>query len=525
MNGRVGIPLVLVAAALVVWGLGAGAESQHETFLGQNEGEQLEAAGSLVVVTTFLCGAGIGLAAFALGRAPLRQRIPGALQAGVAAWLLTAWLQNDFPNWDAIEALEIATLSQTTLLREGGGSPSVLLAVLAFGYAGCMTVLDGLRRCIAPAQRPDLPALAREHRAAVAAAIPFLAIAAFGSIRVVLSLPDTEPRIALAFVLLPVAAMAAASAAVLLILRVMHVSALAQDPRLVPFTREAWRNLRTGDAVVLGALGLCAVLSTALTTTDTDATAVGRTLVLTLRSHGQGLVFVMVPLVHVLLLHRRIAHRLDALEPDADPWVLPNAWGFTGAAIASTLLAGVGTLLGASLLPWILAFLPLAVYAGVRLPAMASVPVMFLAAWTLWARGNTVIADYNAANFPVLDFATHPGVLALWRIAGVSVAVWMIHRLAQGGASRSPRVQALALVAGVGIALVALLEVPLSAWHESRLGVSKLAVGSLLSSQSDTVIFGMHALSVLAAVAAALAWSRLLRPDWFAKRVDAEPAA
>lgn len=518
MNGRAGIPLLLAAAALMVLGIAWGAATQHETFLGQQESEQLEAAGSLVILSSFLCGIAVLVAFMALGDASPWRRMGGSLQAGLAAWILVALVQSDFPNYNVLEATQTATIGQNTLLVDAGGSPSVFIPVLALGLVCLWAIMDGFRRAHAPVPNPrSLAQTVRAHAAAVALAVPFLVIVVVGAVQVMLSIPGTTPRVGLAFALLPLASAAALGLAIVLVVRVWHGAGVLQDPRIAPFTREVWRALSRVEIALASVLAATAVLSTALPVLETDATAAGRTLVLTLRSHGQGLLFALLPLVPLVALNRRLMAGLDNVEPDEA--AKSHAIALTIAASASLGLVVLGALTQWALLPWILALLPMAILGGLRFVPHRALPIMFLAAWVFWARGNTIVADYNGMAYPTLDFATHPGLLALWRLAGAALAAWALHRVARvwGARERVALAVPLALAVAIGAVLLGILEAPLWAWDESRVPVNKLAVGSLLRSQTVAVQWVAHVLSLVGAVGAALAIGRLRRPDWFVR--------
>jgi hypothetical protein len=242
------------------------------------------------------------------------------------------------------------------------------------------------------------------------------------------------------------------------------------------------------EAIAAGVLALLAVAGTFLPATRLDALEAGRTFGVTVRGHTQMLLLLAIPLLPAWRLHRRVTNHLavapgHAATLDDAPHALAVAT-LVAAVTSVVLAAGATWLIPAALWPWLLAAAPAAVVAAVWCGARAGATHVMLAAFILWAIGNTIQAGYDANQGGVLAFRHPPGLLALWRT----------------------------------LAAVALLEMPLTAWLMVRPAtVDAIAVGSVVASLDSAVRITLHVVAAGLSVAAALLVARLHRPDWFGR--------
>lgn len=517
----------LIGAALAVAGIALGAASQGEEFLqgaADSDLAQRDAAGSLIILTAFLTAGGTVVAAIALAHAPRRPKWRIFLALGAAVWFCLVLFQTDLPNYTAFQETQQATLSQTHLIREAGGSPSVLLPVLALAAGGLATIGWTLRRLVGEPAATDVARLVARHRMHLALVAPFLIMLPVGFIRVLVALPGDEPRTSIALVLLPVAALASLGLLAVLIVRQETLHRWSRATHMAPVARETLRTLHSIQTILLIVIGVTAVASTFLPKLDFEETSLGRSLVLTLRSHGQGAAFLAIPLFGLLRTQRELAPLILEGAPRFTVSGRAAFYGVLGAAGMAGVVTAVLT--AQALAPWIAVAVPLAVWAGIMARPATAAPLMLLSAWLLWARGDTIVGGYDGSQFPPLTLTTPPGLLALWRILAVLLLGWTLFRLGKQAAGRlRPSIAVpLSIAFGVGVGLIALIELPLAAWSLPGGGDDTVAVGSLVASQSPAVRAVAHTLSGLAGLGAALALARMVRPEWFGRRPKATPA-
>jgi hypothetical protein len=91
----------------------------------------------------------------------------------------------------------------------------------------------------------------------------------------------------------------------------------------------------------------------------------------------------------------------------------------------------------------------------------------------------------------------------------------------QAALERGARAGAAATGLAVALVLLAILEMPLSAWVISDIHGQTLAVGSAIASQDGSVRAVMHTLAAAASVLGAWLLARMLRPEWFGRRPPA----
>lgn len=529
MDGRRGIPLVLLAGALIVLGIALGAGNQKETFIGNQASEIREPGSDLTILTSFITGVGTGVAIFVLGKGSPRDRWIGGVTGGIAAWLLLALVQMMAPNYVVLPDQGSASIILSTLLLEENAAPSVLLPVLALGILLMTALAWAMGRSDADESwTPSLGAIRRDHLAIAALAIPILVVTAAGMVRVMLEVPAGEVGAGLISLLHPLAAAACLVLVVTIILRARVVARLRQDPSRAEDAEEAWKTLDRIDLAGIIALALVAVLASFLPAEVSDVTSAGTTLLFTLRSHGQAIIFLAVILVPLYLLHRRIGRFL----PTAPNQVVPSTGGANRSVLAFTITIVVASVLAViatfatnkALLPWVVALVPPAIASGILGRPRSSALVRLVAAWTMWGLGNTIVAFYDANAYPDMDFLVHPGVLALWRMGATAMVAWVVFDVLRdaGDEDRQRVVVPLSLAAAVGIGLVGLLELPLTVWAEVTISLHRVAVGSLLGSQQVGVQVVMHLMATVCGLGATASMARILRPDWF-RRPRGEP--
>jgi hypothetical protein len=527
MEAPARLMVVALCGGLAVLGLAAGAESQREFFLepdlaARDLQNQAEASGNLVILTAALVALAAAAAAAQLSRRRGPRRLGAAVAVFAAAYTAVFIAQSSWPNYNAHLEQRYADLANSLLAANVPAVPSLLLPVFALLLAALLLGGLALRRLLAPTPAPDgARSLLVRQCAATLLAVPFLALAAFGSLRLLLRLPDDRPGLGPYLAVLPTAALLCLALAAIAVAKCWRLGMYVRNGRLAALVQESWQALGRAEMALAGALGLLAVLSTVLPAAALSDLNLGRTFGVTLRGHMQLLAALGVPLLPALLLHRPVLAFLErapaptpTLESGTDALALATA----GGAATSALLAALTTWQdGGALWAWLAALLPAAGVAFLRLGGLASAPVALLLAFALWAIGNTVVAHYDGGGEAVLQFRDAPGVLALWRTLGAALGGAVAARLAllAGRRERVSVAGPAAVGAGASLAALALLEMPLAAWLLNRGGGEAIAVGSLLASQDPPVRILLHSLAALCGVAAALLLARVQRPEWF----------
>ncbi len=529
MGNRMRLALVALLGGLAVLGLALGAESQEEVFL-EPDPEEQEAAlnegasGNVVVLTAALTALGGSAAVLLLSRRAWgpRLRLGSGLFVGIYAAVFLA--QSASPNYNVIPELLFAELYTSLAAPNFPGTPSVLIPVMALllaAIAGCLTLLRRLLGTPGDDAAGTPRDLLRQQVAAVLLAAPFLALAAWGNLRLLLAIPHDQPGLGPYLVVLPLLSLACLALVGLGLAKAWRLGAFVQNGRLAGAVQESWQALGRAELAAAATIGVLAVLSSALSATDLPELSLRRTFGVTLRAHSQFLLLLAIPLIPTHLAQRRVQRALEAapvhranLESGSDPL----AYATAVAVAATLLLAAVGTwLLDGVLWAWMLALLPVTIVAASRLGSAASAAPMFLLAFVVWAIGNTVWASYNGTSTSALQFHDPPGLLALWRTLGAAVAglaaARLALRLAHG--ERGSTAVPLAIGAGGCLAAVALLEMPLAAWLITSGNQAAIAVGSVVASQEPAVRILLHSVAGLLGVAAAILVARLHRPDWF----------
>ncbi len=523
------VALLALCAGLALLGLALGAESQKEFVLesdleAQGELASAGAAGNLVILTAVLVALGTSTAAAMLSRRPPLQRLLPAGGLFVSVYAGTFLGQTMWPFYVAFLQERYATLANSLIAANLPAVPSVALGPLALiagallGAGWCLT-----RLLARPGTAPTPLGLLRGQAAAVLLAAPFLAILAWGNLRLLFGLPDDRPGLGPYFVVLPVATLACLALLGVALAKTWQLGTYVRNARLAAATQESWQTLGRVEGALLVLLGALAFTGTFLQAVQLDALEMGRVLGMTLRGHTQMPILLALPLAPLLAVHRAAARVLDdaPLHPATlEDGTHPLARATLVAAVSSAMLACLATfLLRDALWAWVAAVVPAAAVAALRCGAARSAPAALLAAFLLWAIGNTVQATYaGTEGSAVLAFQTPPGVLALFRTLGAVVAAAVLTRLARG--LGDGRVAAWPVAAGAGVALgaVALLEMPLTAWLLNRPGVDAIAVGSVVASLDPPVRAIVHTVAAMLAVAAAVLVALLQRPDWFARR-------
>lgn len=525
------ILVLALCAGLALLGLALGAESQRESVLEsdlQAQGELAagQASGNLIALTAFLTALGVSIGAVLLSRRPPAQRLLPGAALGVAVYGGVLFAQTMWPSYVAVLESRYAQLTNSLLVANLDAVPSLLAGPLALGVAAMLVAGWAAHRLLSdgPLDRPHAPRdLLRAQAAATLLAAPFLAVAAWGNLRLLLRLPDDQPGLGPYFVVLPVASLACLALAGIAVVKSWHLGTFVRNARLAAAVQETWQTLGRVEGALVALLAALALAGTFLPAADLADLHVGRVLAATLRSHTQLLVMLAVPLVPLLGAHRATARAFEdaplhpaTLDDDTDPL----AWLTGGAVVASIALAGIATwAIGPALWAWILALVPAAAVAATRCGARLSAPHVLLVAFLLWAVGNTVEATYDGSEGNgTLSFATPPGVLALARTVGALLAAIAAGRLARRlGDDRASRLP-LAAGAGLGLGAVALLEMPLTAWLSTRTGIDAISVGSVVASLDAPVRAIVHTVATVLAVATAVLVALLHRADWFARR-------
>lgn len=540
MPSLVRITALALLSLLALWGLALGAQTQKEVFLEpdaqQRDATNQGAAGNLVVLTAFPVALGTAGAATLLSRRPVLHRFgPAALLAGaVYGGVLLG--QSAWPNYLVIVENRYATLTNSLLAANLPAVPSLLVAPLALflgtllltGWAG-RRLLGGDSRPTPQSPRSPL-ALLQGQAAATLLAAPFLALAAFGNLRLLLVLPDDQPGLGPYFVVLPAAALGCLGLMGLAIAKTWHLGTYVRNGRLAAAVHDTWHALGRAETAAVILLACLALAASFLQAAQLPDLALGRAFEITLRGHTQLLVLLGIPLALTLAVHRRVTRHFTRDPPQAP--TLEHGTHVVALATLTASLATVGLAVVATwsleraLWGWFLACLAPVAAAAWWCGGHRSAPHLLLAAFLLWAMGNTIEANYDGGREALLAFAQPPGLLALWRTLGAVLAATALGRLAAQLAPRNPTTFALAAGAGIALAAVALLELPLTAWLMVRPAtVDAIAVGSIVASLDPPVRIALHTVAAVLAVAAAVLVARLHRPDWFERRRPPAPVA
>lgn len=518
-----------LCAGVALWGLALGAESQKEFVLesdlqAQDAIASAGASGNLVVLTAFLVALGVSVGCALLSRRPRLGRILPALALGVFTYAGILLTQTMWPFYVAVVEYRSALLTNSLLAANLPALPSILLAPLALLLAAVLGAGWALRNLWAarPPTARAMVDLLRDQAARTLLMAPFLAIAAWGNVALLLALPDDQPGIGPYFVALPAAALACLALLGIAMAKLWQLGVYVRNARLASVVQETWQTLGRVELALGSTLGLLALAATFLPATSLRELELGRVLGLTLRSHTQLLFLLAIPLLPYGLLHRRIAARLQEHPRHAatlDEGTHPVAYGTVIVVGTAIGLAGLSTwLFTDALWAWLLAFLPGAAFAATRLHGRLAAASVLQLAFVLWAIGNTVEASYDGSQgTAILAFTTPPGLLALWRTLGAVVAAVALARLAHDLRGLDRSTWPAAVGAGAAVAGVALLEMPLTAWLLARPGVDAIAVGSVVASLDAPVRITLHIVAALLAFGAAVLVAFLQRPDWFHK--------
>lgn len=524
-------------AGLALLGLALGAESQKEFVLesdleAQGELASSGAAGNLILLTGLLVAIGASGCLLLLSRLPMRQRLLPAGAFALATYGGVLLGQTMWPFYVAVAEDRFAQLATSLLAANLPAVPSLLVAPMALLLAALLAAGAAASRLLAKghlAATATPERLLRAQGSAALLAIPFLALTAWGNVRLLLALPDDAPGLGPYFVVLPVVALACLALIGLALAKTWQFGSYVRNARLAVAVQDSWQTLGRVEGALLAVLGALAFAGTFLQAADLEQLHSGLVLGVTLRGHTQMLVFLAAPMAPLVALHRVVGRMLEQtpVHPATlDDGTHPAARLTLLAGLASTGLAGFVTLLALAGSPpdppalwaWLFALLPAASVAAFMAGPRLSAPVVLLGAFTLWAIGNTVQATYDAREgSTVLAFVTPPGLLALWRTLGALVAATALARLARG--LGDGRLASLPLAAGAGFATaaVALLEMPLTAWLINRPGVDAIAVGSIVASLDPPVRAIVHTVATALAIAAATLVALLHRPEWFAR--------
>ena len=511
-------------ALLAAAGLGLGASRQHEasfhpdTF-SQLQAGQREASGNSILLTGLLAAGGAAAAGLVLSRQSPAQKALGAGALFFGGYLLVNLMQTAWPNLTAIEAEgeRIGYLSVNLVAFHGRGVASVFLPIFA-GVAGSVMLAGwGLRRLLAPPiPGPRLPMtsgqLLRAQLAASALAVPFLAIAFWGLVRLLL-----HGLHGVALVLLPVAALACLALAGIAVWKAWHLGQVARDARLAIVAEESWQGLGRAEAGLAALVGTLAVLGWLMPAASSPLLEPGLTFHTTLRGQALFLASLLVPLAPSLLLQGPAMEALRR-KPPAEPGTAPMFWTGSASFAATFAAAGIATWLpGGVLWPWVAATLAASVAAYALLPRISAAALMATAAFALWAAGNAYTATFRSSLGTQLQYGSPaPGALALLRLAAAALAGLAIARILRGMAAGRPSFTIpLAVAGGVCAAGAALLVLPLDIWPLSSFRGAAVAQGTLLASQDPAVQGAMHALTFVLLSGWFFAIAAAVRPEWF----------
>ncbi len=519
----------LLAAAAALAGVLLGASVQHEEILhtqlrDADRAADRAATGNLIPLTALLIALGSGLAAATLGRARPLRRTLGALALATSTYVLVQAVQTAWPNYLIVE--DSVTLSLSLLASNAPAAPSLLMPVLAVVAAALWSLVWGARTALGTQAPSTLADLSRRHLGRVLFAIPFLAVGTWGPIRLMLALPAGDPGAVGHIVILGFQALTATGLATLLLLQHWQLVTATREPRLQPYASDAWRTLQIVHRILVALLLVLPFTAAAMPRVPLAELQSGFVFGATLGSHQVMMASLALPLLPAWTLGKRITDRLaepptavqvtepntattPALHPDTRTLLLIAMLGaWIGAGLATFLSTG-------ALWPWLAAAGP-----GILLARQASVASRalgwMLAAYILWAIGNTVTAGFVQATDVTIRYGTHPGILALWRIAAVALAAaaWTTLLVAARNGPRAPALGR-AVGAAIGLGLAALVELPLWAWTIQTLGGEAVGLGSLPSSQDTAVRWLMHLLAAVGLLGAASMAARIHRPDWF----------
>jgi len=536
--------VVCVGAAIALAGLALGAQAQKEGYLAPDPQSQIDlnqgvATGAVILLTAFVAAAGLVVMLAALA-APLQARRMSRWQAwldragalavfGICSYILVVFVQSAFPQAHTLATANARAgeFSNNLLASNSPALPSALLPVFGVFLAILLATLWAMKRLVAPADPapwedatpPDPLALLHRQLAILLLGTPFVGLAMWGALRLVVGTPagrDGDPyRIALPILALCLLAFVATSA-----IKAWQLVRYLREPRTAPLCEEAWTGLGRAEAWLAAAIAAICLAASFFHPLQQSLLENGRTFGSDLRRHVQFLLLALVPLLPAWRLHGD-GQRLFSGPPTRGDAPGPVWLGsVAGAVLASLALAGLATLTVDS--PgwgWILACTPVAIAAQRLRPAGLGAPLLLVTAYAAWCVGNTLTAQYTPAGDALIEYTGTPGILALWRVAGAALAGYAAARLARSaGQAQGARV-ALPLAMGTGLCLVlvTLLELPLSIWTDSNDRGQLVAVGSALAAQEPAVQAVMHALALGAAVGAAVMVSRLLRPHWFGR--------
>jgi hypothetical protein len=522
------LALVALCGALAVLGLALGAASQNETFLepdqsAQDAEAQQGASGNIVVLTAVPVAAAAALGAALLARRRPLTRIAMGLVTFGASYTAVLLAQSAYPNYFVfVEERFVPQLTMSLAAANVPAVPSLFLPIFALFAAAVLAGGWALRRLLGSAAEAPTPDRLLAHQAAaVLLATPFLVVEAWGTLRLLLQLPGNHPGLGPYFVVLPLACLACLSLAGLGIAKLWRLGTFVRNGRLAAAVQESWQTLGRAELAVAVVLALLAGLASLLRAEDLGSRLYGGSFATDLRGHTQFLILLAVPCLPALLHQRRVQHYLEGaplhratLESGTHRLAVATA----SACAASAILSGLATWAAPNALwPWLLALLPAAGLATLRLDAAQAATPTLVAAFALWAIGNTITASYGDSTDATLHFIVMPGVLALLRTLAAALAGIAVARLARrlAGAQRPAAAVPMAIAAGTCLASLGLLEMPLSAWLTNRADGQAIAVGSLMASLDPPVRILLHSVATVLGVATALLLARLHRPEWF----------
>jgi hypothetical protein len=445
-------------------------------------------------------------------------------------YLLANLLQTVYPNTVILTlgGARRGDFSNNLLAANTSALPSVLLPVAALLLGAVLAVLWAGQRLVGhrdplPWDEPPAPDPVRllHHQAGLLLlATPFIGLAAWGALRLVVDTPggrDGDPyRIVLPLVALLLLALLASAA-----IKAWQVVRYLREPRAAPLCEEAWTGAGRAELWLVGALAAVCLAASFLRPIQLTALETGQTFGSDLRRHVQFLLLALLPLLPALRLHRD-GQRLFAGPPTraTPPGRSALAWPIA-AILVSLALAGSATfLLDGPVWGWVLASAPVAIAAQRLRPARLGTAALLLLAWSTWCVGNTLAARYDPTDAGLIQFYGSPGVLALWRLLGAVLAGLAMVRLARAAGETAGARLAWPMAASLGLCVIAiaLLELPLSIWADSNEHGQFVYVGTAVASQGPAVQWVMHAIALAAAVASAVMLARLLRPGWSGRR-------
>ncbi|MEA3191455.1 MAG: hypothetical protein QOD77_2037 [Thermoplasmata archaeon] len=538
---------LLVAVGVGVLGLAMGAELQHETALHPDAAVAMDYSRDLatgyVLPWTALVVVGGTLAVAVV----LRRRAPGRPRQALAllvlafgAYVLVNLAQGAYPEIVRVEHDDVqqATLSVSLLAADAPSPsiPSALVPVFAL-WVGALLAIGWAARRLAgrpPSSArppPGLEAVLRRQAGATLLAVPFLGIAAWGCVRMLLQLPEGAAQ-APYMAVLPVAALAILGFVACAALKLATLARAVRAPRLAPLALDAWRGLGRAETGLWGVLLLLGAGVAFLPSTPLAELQSGWSFGTHLRPHLQLLVLLAIPMAPLLVVHREGRAALQAAR-DTDPAapVPPWLWAAAGGLALSLAGAGLANLQGASTLTgWVFATLPaaLATFALGRTGLGVRGAAILVAAFACWCLGNSFAASFVSSK-ALLQVHNNPNIRALWRLLGATLAGLAIARLLLAKA-RARRASLIPMAAGAAFAMVVvvLVEMPLHIWTDSTRFGQSVAVGSWMARQDFAVRVVLHTLALACAVGGTWMAVKLLRPEPPARpepATEAEPAA